>query len=148
MGCCGNVWGGLFRETQVHGQRPRLSSPYLYRFITHQHYTGLSHFGHTLTHQSTSPFLSLPLSPLLLLLTLFSLQPWVGEAHTEVAGWQLSPRSSQWKPASVCSCSRLLPAGSRGEKKMQWRSCRWRPWWVTYVFMLPHCRNKAAPTWW
>ncbi len=63
MGCWRNVWGGLFRETQVWGQRPRAASPYRSSIITHQHYPRLSHFGHSVqTVQLASPSLSLSIS--------------------------------------------------------------------------------------
>lgn len=42
------------------------------------------------------------------------------EAYTEVTGWQLYSRCSQWRPAFFC--------------KMQPRSCRWRPWYVRHTY--------------
>lgn len=98
---------GSFRETQVLGQRPRTASPYRHSVITHQHYQVLSHFG--------------PRRRLC-----------VRETHTEVAGWQLFCRSSQWRAAFFCSFSQLSPVESHKEKKMRPRICKWRPWWVCY----------------
>lgn len=47
LGCWRYAGSGLFRETQVLGQRPRTGSPYRYSIITHQHYQVLGHFGPT-----------------------------------------------------------------------------------------------------
>lgn len=99
-----------FRETQVLGQRPRAARPYRSSIITHQHCLVLSHFGHR------PPDCAARLSPPLVC---------VQEAQTEVAGWQLFSRSSQWTSVFFCSCSLLSPSRA---KTMWWRSCRWKSW--------------------
>lgn len=114
LGCWRYVWSGLFRETQVLGQRPRTGSPYHYSIITHQHYQVLSHFGPKLC--------PVQLSHTVLLCG--------EEAYTEVAEWQLFCKSSQWRPAFFCFLSELSHVDSHKQKKLQPRSCMWRPWWV------------------
>lgn len=65
-------------------------------------------------------------------------------------GWQLFPRSSQWRSAFVCCCSQFSPAESRRRAKTtQPRRCRWRCWWVGHTccnVTQTRCSNSSCNT--
>lgn len=128
VGCWRNVWGGLFRGTQVLGQRPRATTPYRYSIITHHHSARLSHFGRR--DRVAGARLSASL--------------FAGAARTEVSEWQLFSGTRQWRPTFFCSCSPRLPADSHNATQTRWRSCRWRPWWVRPAFPVTAGSSAAA----